>query len=113
MVAKEIKKIAFSSIASLHNTWIALSEFEKLTDDQKACISEISTQKRVEVQRIGDAEIPWEVDYVKIKLHDKLRALDGLTKMLGYNAPEKIEHLGEGVKSFIITPPSGKGDRSK
>lgn len=109
MVANEMKKVAFSSIASLHNTWIALSEFESLTDEQKACISEISTQKRVEVKYVGEEAVPWEVDYVKIKLHDKLRALDGLTKMLGYNAPEKVEHLGDGIKSFVIEPAGNKG----
>jgi len=44
MVMEEHKKLAFSSIANLHNTWITRKEFEELTEDQKACISEITTQ---------------------------------------------------------------------
>ena len=44
MVANEFKKMAFSSIAHMHNTWIELKEFEKLIEDQKACIAEIQTR---------------------------------------------------------------------
>ena len=44
MIASEHAKIAFSSIAHLHNTWISLKEFETLTEDQKTCIQEISTK---------------------------------------------------------------------
>ncbi|HMG92367.1 MAG TPA: terminase small subunit, partial [Chryseolinea sp.] len=47
-VLKEHEKMAFSSIAHLHNTWIQRKEFEELSDDQKACIAELSYQTRVE-----------------------------------------------------------------
>ena len=40
----ELSKIAYSSIANLHNTWILLSDFEKLTLDQKAAIESIDTK---------------------------------------------------------------------
>lgn len=114
MVVQETQKIAFSSIAHLHNTWITLHEFEQLTDDQKAAIAEISTQKRIEVQYVGDTEVPWEVDYVKIKLHDKMKGLDSLSKLLGYNAPEKLEVAGVPVKSYKISNARDrKGDTGK
>ena len=91
MVVQEASKIAFSSIAHLHNTWITLKEFEDLTDDQKACISQIETQKRIEKSGKGENAEVWEVDFVKLKLHDKVRGLEMLSKLLGYNAPEKHE----------------------
>lgn len=85
-VLDEHRKLAFSSIAHLHNTWITLREFEDLTDEQKASIQEIST--KVMKVKIGEGEIA-EVEFVKIKLYDKQKSLDSLSKMLGYNEPEK------------------------
>jgi len=91
-VIREHQKIAFGSIAHLHQTWITRKEFEDLTEDQKACIAEISTQTRTEVKK---GECPVYVEYVKIKLHDKQKSLDSIAKMLGYNEPDKIHHSGE------------------
>ena len=98
MIAKEFRKLAFSDIAHLHNTWISLREFEELTDEQRACIAEISTQKRREGQ---DKE--WEVDYVKIKLHDKQKALENLNKMFGFNEPDKVDVVTKTDMSSLPT----------
>ena len=88
MVMEEHKKLAFSSIANLHNTWITRKEFEELTEDQKACISEITTQ----VKKYNQKDAPeYEIEFVKIKLYDKQKALDSISKMLGYDAAIKIE----------------------
>lgn len=92
MVLQEFQKIAFSSIAHLHETWITRKEFDKLTDHQKACIQEIQTQTRTETKYDQDSEEwePIQVDFVKIKLYDKQRALESINKMLGYEAPKKL-----------------------
>lgn len=92
MVIQEFQKLAFSSIAHLHETWITRKEFDKLTDHQKACIQEIQTQTRVEMKYNPESEEeePVQVDFVKIKLYDKQRALESINKMLGYEAPKKI-----------------------
>ena len=94
-VLKEHEKIAFSSIANLHNTWITRKEFDILTEEQKASIEEISTQTRFEKSYADnpDGEV-MQIDYVKIKLYSKQKSLDSISKMLGYNEPEKIEHSG-------------------
>lgn len=113
MILAEASKIAFSSIAHLHLTWISLKNFEALTDEQKACIASIETQKRVEIKYIGETEVPWEVDYVKIRLHDKLKAMETINRILGYHAPEKMEHSGELVRAFTINAASGKGTTGK
>ena len=92
-VLNEHLKIAYSSIAHLHNTWIELRTFEDLTDDQKACIEEISTKTQHKtVWNYSEDEgkkIPedYTVEYVKIKLYDKQKSLDAINKMLGYDAP--------------------------
>lgn len=99
-VLSEYQKMAFTSIADLHNTWISRKELEELTDDQKASISEIQTRA-----------IPTEhgsIEEVKIKLHDKSKALEAINKMLGYNEPEKIEHFGDGLVPLTVTKASEK-----
>lgn len=87
----EFAKIGFSSIAALHNTWITRKEFESLTEDQKAAIKSILTRTR----RVMIREEPIEIEEVKIELYDKLKALDSINKMLGFDAPIKTEISGD------------------
>jgi phage terminase small subunit len=103
-LALELKKIAYSSISHLHLNWLERKEFESLTDDQKSCIAEIDT--KIQKKNIGTSEEPQivAVEYVKIKLHDKQRAIEGLRKMLGYDSPDKIDHTsgGETITGMLI-----------
>ena len=101
-VIKEHEKIAYSTIAHMHQTWIERTEFEKLTDDQKACIRSIST--KILKQNIGTKKDPVivDVEYVKIELYDKQKALDAISTMLGYNAPVKQEISTSGIKINFV-----------
>lgn len=102
LVLQEHKKIATSSIADLHETWITRKEFSTLTNDQKSTISEISTQIRRIVEMRGDVPIPIEVEFVKIKLYDKQKSLDSICRMLGYDAAEKIDLGLPTIKSYRL-----------
>lgn len=99
----ELAKIAYSSIAHLHNTWIELKEFNSLTEDQKAAIE--STETKHETKQVFNVESNEReninVNYIKIKLYSKLNAIDQINKMMGYNEPDKVEHSGE-VKGLIL-----------
>ena len=86
---QELSKIAYSSIAHLHNTWVELKVFEKLTDDQKASIESIDTKTETR----SDDGVLIDTNYVKIKLFSKTQAIETINKMLGWNAPEKRENL--------------------
>jgi phage terminase small subunit len=98
MVIAEHMKLAFSSIAHLHNTWVSLKEFEALTDDQKASIADIQTRiRRVKFDDIDEGMLV-TVEEVKIKLYDKQKSLDAIAKMMGYNAAEKVDHTTKGEK---------------
>jgi phage terminase small subunit len=92
-VISEHMKLAFSSIAHLHNTWIKRKDFEELTEDQKACIAEIDTKIKTEWEYDADEKqkTPINVEYVRVKLYDKQKALDSISKMLGYDSPIKID----------------------
>lgn len=114
-VLQEHQKLAFSSIAHLHNTWITLNEFEGLTADQKAAIESIETKViKTSVVREGQPEMDIETEYVKIKLYSKQKSLDSINRMLGYEAAQKIAITDESVKSFkIVAASAGKGSRGK
>lgn len=96
-VMNEHIKMAFSSIAHLHNTWIERKEFDSLTEEQKACIAEIDTKIQRKIEWEWNEEegkktpTPYDVEYVRIKLYDKQKSLDAISKMLGYDAPSKID----------------------
>jgi len=92
-VLNEHKKIAFSSASDLREGWISLKQFDSLSEEQKSCIQEISTKsdKRYEKGVDGEPGTWVEEEWVKIKLYDKQKSLDSLNKMLGYDAPQKIE----------------------
>jgi len=91
MIISEHKKLAFSSIAHLHETWITRKQFNELTDEQKACIKSIESS--VETKNIGGRNAAnqkfIDVEMVKITLHDKQKSLDSLCKLQGYDAPIK------------------------
>lgn len=101
-----------TSIAHMHNTWIERTEFDKLTTDQKLCIQELSYQTRTVKDYSLDPENPEDVqiEYVKLKLYDRQKSLDALTRMLGHYEAEKVQHSGE-IKGFTISAASGKGTR--
>lgn len=92
----EHKKLAFSSIANLHDSWIERKDFELLTDDQRECIQEIST--KVVIEKRGDRN--QEVEYVKIRLYDKQKSLDAISKLMGYDSAQKLEHTGKDGKDL-------------
>jgi phage terminase small subunit len=103
-ILKEHAKLAFSNIARLHDTWITRKEFETLPDDEKSCIAEIVTQIRTEWEGRGPNKTAYEVEYVKIKLYDKQKALDSISKIMGYDAPSKsvVENYNNGPLDVLV-----------
>lgn len=98
MIAREHAKIAFSSVANLHNTWIKRKELEELTEGQRACIQEIST-KVTKVKTVSG--VYDDVEFIRIKTYDKQKSLDALSNLLGYNAPVKNEVTGKDGKDLV------------
>ena len=90
-ILTELSNIAFSSIAHLHNTWIERKDFEMLTEKQKSSIKSIST--KILKKNVGTNENPEiiDVEYVKIELYDKIKAIERICKMLGYDEPTVLE----------------------
>lgn len=91
-VIQEHIKLAFSNIGKYHNTWISKVEFEQLSDEEKAAISEISTKV---IKLRADGEDIGEEEYVKIKLHDKQKSLESIAKLMGYDSPQTLNIIND------------------
>jgi hypothetical protein len=109
---KEYQKIAYSSIAHLHNTWIELKDFENLTAEQKEAIESIETRTQVRMVGKGAKKSMVRVDYVKIKLYNKIAALERIDRLMGYNEPEKTEVNNTGG-TVLILPNNNRNDAHK
>ena len=86
-ISKEHEKIAFMDSGQIRNGWMTLKDFESLTDEQKSCIQEITTKQVKRINDDGDLILD---EWVKLKLYDKQKSLDSLSRMLGYDAPTKL-----------------------
>jgi phage terminase small subunit len=105
MIINEHKKLAFSSIAHLHNTWIELKQFEGLTKEQKDCIAEIDTKTErkyfdeYDPDKEDFIKVPYDVKYVKIKLYDKQKSLTEISKLFGFDAP--VEQVVKNTIEYV------------
>ena len=86
--AQEFKKIAFSNITDFKDGWMSEVEFDNLSQESKAALSEIQYIDRE--TKFGNERI------VKFKLHDKMKALENLNKMFGFESASKIDHTTNG-----------------
>ena len=89
-ILQELSGIAFSTIADMHNTWIERKEFDLLSKKEKSAIKSISTKTLK--KNIGTRDEPEivDVEYVKIELYDKIKAIERICKMLGFDAASEI-----------------------
>ena len=96
--AQALAAIAYSSAADLRGSWHGLKDWDEITDEAKASISEVITVSKV-LRRVasedGEAEeiggIVQTLETVKVKQHSKIAAIAELNRMFGYNAAEKVE----------------------
>jgi phage terminase small subunit len=96
-IIKEHQKIAFSDGSKLRDGWMELKDFEDLSQEDRACIQEVSTKE----EKKEFAGITTSVTWVKIKLYDKQKSLESLTDILGFKAPTKTELTGKDGKPLI------------
>lgn len=87
-IIREHQKIAFSNGARIRKDWMLLKDFEALSDDEKSCVRSVETKQIKRVTADGDEVIS---EWVKVTTYDKQKSLDALSRMLGYEAPTKVE----------------------
>jgi len=81
---QELAKLAYSNIGTIQKDWYTLEEWDQLTDEDKAAISQVRRTRRI--IRRDNKEVETEV--VEVKLHSKRESLEAINRMMGYNQQE-------------------------
>ena len=101
-IMNELANIAFGDIRKLYDGNNALKQLKSTPSEVSSAVAAVESDELydwvdgVKVQ-IGLIK--------KVKMHSKIQAIDSLNKMLGYNAPERIENTLI-APNLIITPVS-------
>ena len=95
---QELSKIAYTSAADFRQSWHGLKEWDEISEEAKASISEVVTVSKV-LRKVGGGDesedegsgIVQTLETVKVKQHSKIQAIAEINKMMGYNAPVQME----------------------
>lgn len=82
-VLEELAKIGFVSWGDCHSSWEEIMDFSRLTSEQKSAIKSVSA-RRVQLDS-GET-----VENVRIEFHDKIKAIERICKMLGFDSPTEL-----------------------
>lgn len=93
-VLRELANIAFMKESEFYNDDGSVKLLSELTPEQKSALASYGFKS----VNMGDGIFE---DVPIFKAQDKLKAIEVLTKMLGYNEPEKVEHSGEVTNKVI------------
>lgn len=100
MVLREYARIGFSDIRKYYNADGSLKPITELDDDAAAALSGVEVDEIWEPDGDGGRKQVGETK--KIKRWDKVNALAQINKMMGWNAPEKIEHSGDSFLDLLM-----------
>lgn len=84
-VLEELAKIGFSNYADIYTAWGEPKKINDLTPAQKASIKRATSK----VIKTKDGSEILDIEITDIELHDKIKALERICKMLGFDSPEK------------------------
>lgn len=88
-IAQELARIGFFDIRNIFDKDGLLKSPENWSDDVAACIAGLESEQIFEWV---DKEKVWTGYLKKVKVWEKVKALDALSKLMGYNAPDQHEH---------------------
>lgn len=83
-ILNEYKRIGFSTVKNIYSSWLTLNEYEDLNDDQLAGIKSVENVMKKIVDEDGNENY---VTMVRITMHDKIKGLERVERMLGYDSP--------------------------
>lgn len=102
LIAQELMKIVRGSAASMRKDWAEVKDWTKLTPDEKSTIAEIEVTSRSLVIKDEGVELEKDIIETKIKYktYDKLKAMEMLNRMFGFNSPEEV-NVGSSIPAFM------------
>lgn len=87
-VLVRLSQLAFRDVRKMYDQENRLIDMQDLDDDVAAAVVGVETVEFLE--GFGNTK--------KVKLSDPRAALDSISRMLGFNAPEKVDHTTKGDK---------------
>lgn len=87
MVLKELARLGFSDISAYYDSGLTLKELSELSKDKTAAISQI---KVTETEFEGGSK-----KTIEFKLHDKLSALEKISKHIGFYEKDNTQKKAE------------------
>lgn len=97
-VVAEYARIAFGDVREYFDDENKLKSVKELSDNAAAGLASVEVDELLmDGMQIGETK--------KIKRWDKIKALDGLSRVLGFNAPDKVAQTdteGNDVKPFTV-----------
>lgn len=110
-IIKRLAALAFPDTRSLYDEGGRLKQMHELTEEQAAVIEGLETLEETDREgiKIGDIR--------KVKLSSQRAAIDSLTKLLGFNEPDKIKqevlnNFPGGVLQIVVVP-APEGSKGK
>ena len=85
-ILKHLCTIAFLDINKLCDEEGNIKDINKLDEETRRVL------QGAELKQVGSGE--FSTTTLSYKLSDKLKAIEMINKMLGYNEPDKVEHSG-------------------
>lgn len=109
LIAQELMKIVRGSAASMRKDWAEVKDWTRLTLDEKSIIAEIEVTNKSLVVKSEGEELERDIleTKIKYKTYDKLKAMEMLNRMFGYNSPEEI-NVGTSIPAFRWAEPAPK-----
>ncbi|WP_448701822.1 terminase small subunit [Mucilaginibacter sp. AW1-3] len=101
MILRELSKIAFSNMGNYYDEYACLKRMNELTADEKAAISfyDITEVQDGEGYRVGMQS--------RIKLHNKMSALDKIARHLNFYGLNGTKSKEQGLKTQVSEPEAG------
>lgn len=86
-VLQEYKRLAFFDIRKIYGIDGGLVPIGQLDDDTAAAVVSVKSYE----EKTGEEDVEVLGTVREVKIADKLKALDSICKVLGYNAPDKSD----------------------
>lgn len=99
-ILREYARVAFSDIRKFYTVDGSLKSIRDLDEDTAASLAGVETHEENAFGINGEGISIGQTK--KIKVYDKIRALDSICKVLGLNAPEKQELTGKDGKDLVV-----------
>jgi len=97
---REYAKIGYASIAGLRDGWYKQKDWNELVDENPDILDAIETIDTKIIYRMDEYKQLHQIEYIKVKMHNRIEALKQIDVLQGYKKPEKVEMSGE-VKTSI------------